>query len=297
MMIAVQTIRATARAVVSDSSMAAWAPPSHFASSASSSKMRPSSYLYAKKRDRDCFEAYDYQAHMQQKMRYSALREQPQCYNYSSPQQQQQQHREAYRYPQQPMYHHGSAVYPRRDSLEHQADVENTKRQRLSPPASNSSSSAAKIHNVRKTKACSKPKRPTRARMTRKNYNKKKLQEMTVATGRQLQAILATSDRLELPVRTLQRARYFRHKAEALDGSLRAKCNSIVQKERDIKAWLGMTTGKKEKIIKLRSRLHGRWAEVKDLQSEVKPKRQRLKNLKFAVMCEERSIEEEPTLE
>lgn len=116
------------------------------------------------------------------------------------------------------------------------------------------------------------------------------------ATGKQLQTILA-SERWELPIRTLQRARYYRHKAQALDNSLRAKCNSIVQKERDIKSWLGMTTGKKEKIIKLRGRLHGRWAEVKDLQSEVKPKRQRLKNLKFAVMCEERSIEEEPTLE
>lgn len=292
-----QTIRATARAVVSDSSMAPWAsPPSHFASSASSSKMRPTSYLYAKKRDRDCFEAYDYQAHMQQKMRYSALREQPQCYNYSTSSQQQQ--REAYRYPQQPKYHYGPAVYPRRDSLEHDADVENVKRQRLSPPASNSSSSsAAQIHKMRKTKVCPKQKRSTRARMTRKNYNKKKLQEMSVATGKQLQAILATSDQTELPVRTLQRTRYFRHKAEALDSSLRVKCNSIVQKERDIKAWLGMTTGKKEKIIKLRSRLHGRWAEVKDLQSEVKPKRQRLKNLRFAGMCEERSIEEEPALE
>ena len=294
MMIAVQTIRASARAAVNESSLAPWAsPPSHFASSASSSKMRPTSYLYAKKRDRDCFEAYDYQAHMQQKMRYSysALREQPQCYNYSSL----HHHHHGYSCPPETKYQYDRRAFPRRDSLEHKAEIENSKRQRLSSPTASSQStgSSSKIINMRKAKASNRPKR---GRMTKKDYNKKKLQEMTIATGKQLQAILA-SDQMELPVRTLQRARYFRHKAEALDISLRAKCNSIVQKERDIKAWLGITTGKKEKIIKLRSRLHGRWAEVKDLQSDVKPKRQRLKNLKFAVLCVERSIEEEPNLE
>ena len=124
--------------------------------------------------------------------------------------------------------------------------------------------------------------------MTKKHYNKKKRLEMMEATDRQIQGILETCISTPSP-----KLYFVRRQAELLDMSLRDPCNSIVQKEQDIKSWLGMTTSNKAKIVSLRKRLHDRWAEVKDLQSTVKPKRQRLKNLKFAALCEERSIIEE----
>jgi len=328
MMIAVQTIRATAQATISNSSaINPWVcPPSRFASSASHSKMRPVAYLYTTKRKRDSYEGYDYQGHMQ-KSRRNKFQEQSQfsqSYNYPPssecktyfprevPREVSQEEYQEYKqlpqkyqkYEQTPL---GDVAYPRRVSLEHIDDLQYATDQQVSRGTFSSSCSSScnsfqsnRVVKVRKAacKVSKHAKSPNRSRMTRRYYSKKRHQEMMEATGKQLQSILAScNDRVEPPIRIVQRAKYYRRKAQALDRSLRPKCNIIVQMERDIKAWLGMTTSRKEKIMKLRSRLIGRWTEVKDLQSEIKPKRQRLKNLKFAVMCQELSIEEEPATE
>ena len=112
------------------------------------------------------------------------------------------------------------------------------------------------------------------------------------ATDRHIRNIL-NSNRTDLSIATYEKVYYVRQMAEQLDLALRDQCKSIVQKEQDIKSWLGMTTSNKSKIMSLRKQLHDRWTEVKDLQSAVKPRRQRLKNLRFAVICVERSIAEE----
>ena len=238
-----------------------------------------SAYLSTmKKRKRDSFEAYDYQAHRQQRMRYSLLREQPQ--EHLPP----------------------SSVYPR-VSLEHMANNAIAPEYRSeNPPASQpmqvptSTGTCIRMDNILKTRRRSKKSKKSSsrraARMTRKHYNKKKRLEMMEATDRHIRNILESS-RTSISMQIYEKVHSVRRMAEQLDHALRDQCNSIVQKEQDIKSWLGMTTSNKSKIVSLRKRLHDRWAEVKDLQSAVKPKRQRLKNLRFAALCVERSISEE----
>jgi len=350
-MITVQRIGATAAPQApadAEEAMSPWSVP--VPTMAAMRPLNSSSTLYPAKRKRDCWEAYDYQVHMRQQMRYSMLQEQPQCYQqqyYQSPPSAQQ--------PQQPM------TYPRRVSLENLPCLEEqaAKRQRLNgdndqqlverrdPVATTthtttttthttplcsshqvvsqntrveeddarraarrlhrkshcSSSSHKRAHRSANECSSSSRRRQRVARMTRKHYSKKKRMEMMDATQKQIQAILnaataaSTVVHHRLPIRAVQRVKYYRYKAAQLDSHLRNDCNAIVHKEQDIKAWLGMTTRNKDKIISLRKRMYDRWMEVKDLQTDVKPKRQRLKNLKFAVLCEERSIEEEEDVE
>jgi predicted Fe-S protein YdhL (DUF1289 family) len=257
MMIAVQTIRAQARAPV-ETTMSV---RSALAYSMRRAQVGDGVPLLSKKRKRDCWEAYDYQMHMQQKMRYSLLRGSS---SQSDPQEG--------IYPRKPL--DICAVQPQQLSSEHISsrvlDEARTKRRHQTK--------AKKARRV--------------VKMTKKQYNKKKVQEMRDVTDQQIQKIL---DPYPLPMsfQNHQRVNSLRRKAVLLDNQLRGQCHSIMRKEHDIKAWLGMTTSNKRKIIKLSRKLHERWIEVKDIQSEVKPQRQRLKNLKYAMMCEERSVAEE----
>lgn len=281
-MIAVQTIRATTKAPA-ECAMSAWTSYNSTlkAMSLPVDSVASAYLLAAKKRKRDSFEAYDFQAHgMQQRMRYSLLREQPQGYP------------------------HPSSVHPR-NTLEQLADSvmppKNPSPPELVQDAPASKKRSLKSDSIRKARrrkksSCSKksststssPRRRV-MKMTRKNYHKKKRLEMMEATALQLRRILAAS----MPHPQSPQLHCVLRQAEQLDLSLRGQCNSIVQKEQDIKSWLGMTTSNKSKIVSLRKRLHDRWSEVKDLQSVVKPKRQRLKNLRFAARCVEGSITEE----
>lgn len=277
MMIAVQTIRATTRAPA-ESAMSAW----HWTTAPYKAMARPiesaaSAYMSSKKRKRDYFESYDFQVHRQQKMRYSLCREQPQDQLHPSP------------------------VY-RRDSLEQLADHVIVPKWPVPPTNSTEapvSRRSPKSDNILKTRRRSSKKsksstsRRRSVRMTKRHYNKKKRLEMMEVTGRQIRRVLESSHSASLSMKTCEKMRRVRQQAEKLDKSVRDQCNSIVQKEQDIKSWLGMTTSNKSKIVSLRKRLHDRWAEVKDLQGAVKPRRQRLKNLRFAAICVERSIAEE----
>lgn len=284
-MIAVQTIRATSKAPA-ECAMSAWTSYNSTLKAMSLPvESVASAYLMSKKRKRDSFEAYDFQAHgMQQRMRYSLLREQPQ----DAP--------------------HPSSVHPRK-SLEQLADsvvpvespsIPSPPELVTDAPASKKRSSKSEsIRKARRRKKSSSSKKSSTSsssphrrvmKMTRKNYHKKKRLEMMEATALQLRRILAATS---VPHHPSPQLHCVLRRAEQLDLSLRGQCNSIVQKEQDIKSWLGMTTSNKSKIVSLRKRLHDRWSEVKDLQSVVKPKRQRLKNLRFAARCVEGSITEE----
>ncbi|CAB9499635.1 expressed unknown protein [Seminavis robusta] len=272
MMIAVHTIRAPSRTPPSDSSaMSIWTSYDAMIDSANAAAYKPM------KRKRDSFEAYDFQVHKQpQRMRYSLLREDA---NQGTLLQERQ-----------------DGVYHRDSLLSLTSRALSDKPRLVTPPPIESAQrvSTSKSHETRKVRRNKKVRKAKRGspRMTKKHYNKKKRMEMMQATNRQIQSILGGS-RLQIPAQAMQRVMYYRKKVEQLDLSLRDQCHSIVYKEQDIKSWLGMTTRSRSQIISLRKRLHDRWAEVKDLQSIVKPRRQRLKNLKFAALCEERSIAEE----
>ena len=225
-----------------------------------------------KKRIRDSFEAYDFQVHKQQKMRYSLLREDSIS---------------------DPSFQQPAEVYSsdRLISLSRSGQVT----AHLIPSFEGNTRRPNKCNDIRKARGPKKAKRSRRVGaqpMTKKQYNKKKRVEMMEATDRDIQNILGSSN-FEVSEHTRQRMKHYRYKAAQLDQLLRDQCNSIVYKEQDIKSWLGMTTASRSQIINLRKRLHERWAEVKDLQSLVKPRRQRLKNLKFAARCEELTIAEE----
>jgi hypothetical protein len=269
MMITVQPLRPAPR-TASDSVMSVWKTYDTMMEAIDSSESAP---YKNKKRIRDTFEAYDFQVHKQQKMRYSLLRE-------SS---------------SEAASHQQSTSVFSGDSLVSLTKNALTKPRLVSPPfeGARRPSKNDDIRSRRRHKKAKKSRRGGAQRMTKKQYNKKKKVEMMEATARYIHNILGGS-RIELSNRSIQRIKYYRSKIEQLDLSLRDQCNSIVYKEQDIKSWLGMTTGSRSQIINLRKRLHERWAEVKDLQSLVKPRRQRLKNLKFAARCEELSIAEEP---
>lgn len=279
MMIAVHPIRASpTRTSSSESAMSIW--KRYDAMMESIEAASSSSGLKHKKRNRDSFEAYDFQAHKHQKMRYSLLREEPNlCSSY----------RDSYNvYPRDNLVSALSAN-PR---LTRSPIEELVKRSKTINMSISTNGKTDETRRMRRNKKVKKSKRGSHQRMTRKFYNKKKRLEMMEATDRHIQGILGNTVS-QISDHTLQRVKYYKKKVEQLDLSLRDQCNSIVYKEQDIKSWLGMTTRSRSKIISLRKRLHDRWAEVKDLQSIVKPRRQRLKNLKFAVMCEERTIPEE----
>lgn len=278
-MLAVQTIRTTTRSAPEGATSARqW---DSYKAMTRPIESAASAYLCSMKRKRDCFEAYDYQAHRQQRMRYSLLREQPKGHQ------------------------HSSSTYPR-ESLEEMANNAFVPPRRDSPPplpypieGQASSTPSTRTDNIlrarRRSSGNRKPKKSSgrrTVRMTRKHYNKKKKLEMMEATDRHIRNIL-DSNRANLSIATYERVYSVRQMAEQLDLAIRDQCNSIVQKEQDIKSWLGMTTGNKSKIVSLRKQLHERWTEVKELQSAVKPRRQRLKNLRFAAICVERSISEE----
>lgn len=266
-MITVQHLRPTPR-TASDSVMSVWKTYDTMMDAIDSE----SAPFKNKKRIRDSFEAYDFQVHKQQKMRYSLLRE-----NAS----------------EDPSHQQPTSVFSG-DSLVSLSMNGLAKPRMVPPPFEGVPRRPSKNDDIRRGRR-HKKKKSTRGgaqRMTKKHYNKKKKLEMMEATARDIQNIMGGS-RVELSNRSIQRIKYYRYKVEQLDLSLRDQCNSIVYKERDIKSWLGMTTSSRSQIINLRKRLHERWAEVKDLQSLVKPRRQRLKNLKFAARCEEQSIAEE----
>jgi hypothetical protein len=269
MMITVQPLRPTPR-TTSDSVMNVWKTFDTMMEAIDSG----SAAFKNKKRIRDSFEAYDFQVHKQQRMRYSLLRE-----NSS----------------EDPSHQKPTSVFPG-DSLVSLSKNGLVKPRLVPPPFEGVNRRPSKnddIRRMRRQKKSKKSRRGGAQRMTKKHYNKKKKLEMMEATARDIQNILGASH-VELSHRSIQKLKHYRSKVEQLDLSLRDQCNSIVYKEQEIKSWLGMTTKSRSQIINLRKRLHERWGEVKDLQTLVKPRRQRLKNLKFAARCEERSIAEEP---
>ena len=276
-MIAVQTIRAHTACAPAGTAMTV--TNALALSMRRSYKSSNNSSYSSIKRKRDCWEAFDYQMQKNQKMRCSLLREE------NSPK---------------------STIYPR-DSLEEQASNDTPmdtcvmKRHRTSQgrslPATNSNDDLRKQahkHLLKMQKEGSKnvPRSRQAAKLTKKLYNKKKRHELMEATSEHIQGILGQS-RSQLSREKIQTVKYLRYKAEQYDRYLRYRSDSIVQKEKDIKLWLSLRTSNKRKIVKLTKKLHQRWGEVKDIQSEVKPHRLRLKNLKFAMLCAQRSIIEE----
>jgi hypothetical protein len=278
MMIAVQTIRAhTARAPAET----ALSVTSALALSMRRRQARNDAYGSSNKRKLDCWEAFDYQTQKKQKMRCSLLWE-------TSAE---------------------SSVYPQQ-SLEQQAPND----KHFQPPVGNTSMKRYRTSQGRTLLATNSNddlrkqarkhlqemhKKGTTAgsrgavKMTKKLCNKKKRLEMMEATSKHIQGILGLNRSATLSRETIRKGRYLRHQADRLESYLRSRCNSIVQKEKDIKLWLGLRTSNKKKIVKLTRKLHQRWGEVKEIQSQVKPYRLRLKSLKYAMLCEERTIMEE----
>lgn len=278
MMIAVQTIRAqTARAPVD----AAITVRKALALSLLQRQVGDGPHSSANhKRKLDCWEAYDYQAQMKQQMRCKLLRRDTSCQD------------------------NGGTLYRQKvwenpaetDSFERSKAInfEVAKRRRTlsgrTLPITNSNDNLRKQMRRHQMETANNPQRLPR--MTKKNYNKKKKLEMMEAHNRHIQNIL-NQNRSELPVHICQKVRFLRHKAERLNHYLKGQCSNIVDKEKDIKLWLGMTTRNSRKIVKLTKKLHQRWGEVKELQSDVKLYRLRLKSLRYAMVCEGRSIAED----
>lgn len=156
--------------------------------------------------------------------------------------------------------------------------------------------------------------------MTQKLYNKKKRKEMLFANTQHIHTILlqnpsittatttssnedrittnnasssTTSTRATLTTSTTS-FRMKRYESKRIDQQLQYALQIITNKEKDIRLWLTMTTRNPNKIIQLTHKLHSRWTEVKNIQHDVKPKRRKLKTLRFAMFCEQnRVIEEE----
>lgn len=280
MMIAVQSIRAQAARSSSEPGMSV--------TDALALSMRrkfrgnDSSYI-SSKRKRDCWEAYDYQVQKKQKMRCSLLRETASD-KYICPD--------------------GSHEQPFQVDCKVKESFMKTQpinciqaSNDRSLPTNNSNDDLQKqvrrhLHELQKREACRNTASRKLVKMTKKYCMRKRRIEMMEATSKRIQEILG-QQRVVFSPRTVHNVRHLRHRAERLDSYLRSRCHSIQHKEKEIKLWLSLTTGNKRKIVKLTRKLHQRWGEVKHIQSEVKPHRLRLKNLKYAMLCEERSIAEE----